>query len=271
MRRHHHDEDFKEMELWEHLTELRNRLIRSLIYVIVSMAIAWSQYRWVWKLFFAPLEPILRDHPGWTIIYTRLTDGFMVQFQVSLAAGLILAVPAVTLEAWGFVAPGLTRTERRAFYLVVPLSLVFFFLGITCGYIVMFPASNWFAGFIPPNSQLLQSPIDYIMFVIKMVLAFGICFQLPLVLMFLGYIGMVTSKGLREQWRMALVLCFALGAIATPGGDPFSMAILALPLGLLYLASIFMVKFVEGVRDRREKKESEAEPRRDYAGAAAGD
>jgi sec-independent protein translocase protein TatC len=115
---------------------------------------------------------------------------------------------------------------------------------------------QWFSQYIPKDSGavLLQSPLTYIIFMVKMILAFGICFQLPVVLMFLAYVGMVDSHGLRSQWRMAVVLAFAIGAIATPGGDPFSMLLMAAPLWVLYIASIFLVAFVERVKDRREKK-----------------
>jgi sec-independent protein translocase protein TatC len=260
-------DDFKEMELWEHLAELRSRLIRAVIYVLVGLVVAWFLYNWIYKLFMAPMAPVLKEHPEWKITYLHITDGFMVQLQVSLVAGLVIAIPLITLEAWGFIAPGLTRTERKAFYLVVPLSLLFFFMGIACGYIVMYPSVQWFAQYIPKDGGgvLLQSPLTYIIFMVKMVLAFGICFQLPVVLMFLGYIGMVTSQGLRQQWRMAVVLAFAIGAIATPGGDPFSMMLMAAPLWVLYLASIFLVAFVERVKDRREKKLASAS----YAGATS--
>jgi len=248
-------EEFKEMELWEHLAELRTRLMRAAAYVLLGLAVAWGLYPWINQLFMAPLQPILHQHPNWKIVFINITDAFMVRLQVSLVSGLVIAIPLISLEAWGFVAPGLTRSEQKAFYIVVPLSLLFFFLGVVCGYIVMYPSVAWFADFIPPGTELLQNPLTYIIFMVKMVLAFGICFQLPMVLMFLGYIGMINSRFLTQQWRAAVVLCFAVGAVATPGGDPFSMLLMAAPLWVLYLASIFLVRFVESIRARQEKKE----------------
>lgn len=247
-------EEFKEMELWEHLAELRTRLIRSAIYAIVGLALAWSLYPWIYALFFAPMKPLFAQHPDWKPVFRDITEGFMVRLQVALFSGLVLAVPAITLEAWGFIAPGLTRAERRVFYLVVPLSLLFFGLGVLCGYIVMYPSVQWFASFIPKDAQLLQSPLSYIVFMVKMVLAFGLCFQLPMVLMFLAYVGIVGSNTLRQQWRAALVACCVVAAVATPSQDPLSMMIMAAPLALLYVASIFLVAFVERVRERKEKR-----------------
>ncbi|MCC2670743.1 MAG: tatC [Armatimonadetes bacterium] len=253
MSSHEHEDDFKEMELWEHLQELRTRLIRSACYLILGLSIAWAVYPWLNELFFAPLTPVLKQIGG-KIVYTHFAQGFMLQLQVSLVAGLIVAIPLVTLELWGFIAPGLTKSERKACYVVFPLSLLFFFMGIICGYELMSVTISYFAQYIPKDVELLQDPLKYIVFLVKMVVAFGICFQMPVVLMFLAYVGLVNSTVLREQWRMAVVGCFIVAAVATPGGDPLTMMIMAAPLALLYVSSIFLVGFVERVRDAKEKK-----------------
>jgi len=248
-----HSEEFKEMELWEHLSELRSRLIRSAIYVIVGLSAAWAIFPWLKDLFFAPLTPVLKKVGGQLVLH-HITDGFMLQLQVSLVAGLVIAIPLVTLELWGFIAPGLTRSERKACYFVFPLSLGFFFLGLYCGYSLMSVTIEYFAQYITGEFQLNQDPLKYIIFLVKLVVAFGVCFQMPVILMFLGYVGLITSKTLREQWRLAVVACFVVAAIATPGGDPGMMMIMAAPLAILYLASIFLVGLVEKIRDSREKK-----------------
>jgi len=253
MPRHEPEEDFKEMELWEHLTELRTRLIRSVCYVGLGLVIAWAIYPWLNNLFFAPLAPVLKQIGG-RLVYTNFTQGFMLQLQVSLVAGLVVAIPLVTLELWGFIAPGLTKTERKACYLIFPLSLFFFFMGIICGYELMNVTVAYFAQYIPKDVELLQDPLKYIVFLVKMVVAFGVCFQMPVILMFLAYVGLVNSRVLREQWRMAVVGCFVVAAIATPGGDPLTMTIMAAPLAVLYLSSIFLVAFVERVKVNQEKK-----------------
>lgn len=253
MQRHETEEDFKEMELWEHLTELRTRLIRAVCYVVLGLTVAWAIYEPLRKIFFAPLTPILHQRGG-IIVYTDFTQGFMLQLQVSLVAGLVIAIPLVTFELWGFIAPGLTKTERKACYLIFPLSVFFFFMGILCGYELMNVTVAYFADYIPKDVQLLQDPMKYMVFLVKMVVAFGICFQIPVILMFLAYVGLVNSQVLREQWRMAVVGCFVVAAIATPGGDPLTMTIMAAPLAVLYLSSIVLVSFVERVRASQEKK-----------------
>jgi sec-independent protein translocase protein TatC len=262
------DDDFKEMELWEHLAELRTRLMRAVIYVVVGLMVAWAVYPWLFALFTAPLKPIFAEHKEWIIVYRSVLDGFTIRLQVSLVSGLVVALPLITLEAWGFVAPGLTRSERKVCYLLVPLSLVFFFLGVATGYTILGPSLQWFASFVPKDVQVMQDPIVYILFIVKMVVAFGVCFQLPLVLMALCYVGIISSKTLKEQWRFALVGCIVIAAVATPGGDPFSMMLMSAPMAVLYLASIFLCGFVERVKERQEKKETSVD-RLEYSGASA--
>lgn len=247
-------EEFKEMELWEHLAELRSRLIRSIAYVGLGLVVGWIVYPWLYDLLMAPLKPFIKNGNG--IFFDTFTGPFMLQLQVSVIAGLVIAIPLITLEVWGFIAPGLTRTERRACYLVFPLSLFFFFMGIGCGYVIMEPSVGWFMAFFkdPAHGVLLQKPQLYLTFMVKMILAFGVCFQLPLVLMFLSYIGMVSSKMLLAHWRMGVVLCAVVAAVATPGGDPFSMFVMAVPLAVLYMASIILCRLVENFKARREKQ-----------------
>jgi sec-independent protein translocase protein TatC len=250
-----HEENFKEMELWEHLAELRTRMIRSLLYVGVGMIVAWNLYPWLWKIIMAPADQAMKRIGGeW--VYRHMTSAFMAQFQVSLVGGLIIALPLMTLELWGFIAPGLTRTERRGFYACVPLSLFFFAVGVACGYFSLPMAFGYFATFFMPGAagggfKLQQDPIQYLMFVMKMLLGFGLVFQLPVILMFLGYIGAVTSATLKAQWRIALVVCSVVAAVVTPSPDAMTMLMMTAPLCLLYLASIWMVAIVEKIRERR--------------------
>jgi sec-independent protein translocase protein TatC len=245
----------REMELWEHLAELRGRIIRSLLYIAIAMAICWMFYEPLKSFLATPLKsvPMLKDVK---FIYRSVTEAFIVRMQVSLIAGLILALPFVTLELWGFVSPGLTPEERRGFHIVVPLSLMFFLLGVTTAYLILPSAFNWFASFIEKDSELLQNPVMYFTFVAKMMLAFGVVFQMPVVLMFLAWIGVVSSKMLKENWRTALVLTSVMGAVATPSQDPLSMMLMAVPLAALYFTSIWLVGIVERTRARHELQES---------------
>jgi sec-independent protein translocase protein TatC len=247
-------DEFKEMELWEHLDELRQRLIRAALYIAFGLAVAWMLYPVITMLFFDPIKPYLQATGG-RIVFRHFMDGFMLQLKVSLVAGLVVAIPLVTFELWGFIAPGLTRNERRACKVVFPLSIFFFFAGVVCGYLMMSVALGYFVQFIPKDVELLQDPIEYIMFLVKMVVAFGVCFQMPVVLMFLAWVGLVGSDALKKGWRIAVVACFIVGAIATPGGDPMTMMVMAAPLAVLYIASIYLCALVEKLRHRQDLKE----------------
>lgn len=243
----------REMELWEHLAELRSRIFRSLVYVAIGMVICWSFYNQLFAFLNEPLKAAMKDVQ---FLYLNITEPFMVRLQVSVVAGLILALPLLTLEMWGFVAPGLTPEEKRGFHLVVPLSIFFFLLGVTTAYLVLPNAFRWFASFVEPGTKLEQNPLKYIVFVVKMLLAFGIVFQLPVVLMFLAWVGLITSRTLKENWRAALVLTSVLGALATPSQDAFTMLLMMAPLAFLYFASIWLVGIVERMRSRRALRES---------------
>jgi sec-independent protein translocase protein TatC len=252
MARQKAEETFKEMELWEHLAELRTRLMRSILYLVVGMVVAWIFFEPLYNFFVQPIIPIMKSR-NIEFVYRHITEAFMVRLQISFIAGLIVALPCITGELWGFIAPGLTRTERKAFYFVAPLSIFFFVLGIACAYWVLKPAFSYFVQFLdmgPTKFALYQDPLLYITFVFKMLLAFGVCFQLPVVLMFLGYAGIVTSASLKQHWRPALVVCAVVAAVATPSNDALTMSMMAAPMCVLYLASIGLVQMVERIRER---------------------
>jgi sec-independent protein translocase protein TatC len=241
----------KEMELWEHLSELRSRIMRALLYVTVASVLCWIFYEEIMRLIQAPLDPVIAKHKI-KFAFRHITEPFLMKFQISVISGLILSIPLLTLELWGFVAPGLTPQERKGFYFVAPLSLFFFFLGIGTAYVILPSAMDYFAGFLVGGAELLQSPMLYWSFVMKMILGFGVVFQLPVILMFLGFIGMVTSAMLKKNWRVALVLCSVIAAVVTPSPDAGTMMMMGAPLMILYVASIWLVALMERLRRKRE-------------------
>lgn len=241
--------NFKEMELWEHLAELRTRLVRSLVYMAVGAIAVWLCYDVLWDFLWAPLGPILAVHGifGDRLVWQNLWDPLIVRLQISLIGGLTVAVPAITYEIWRFVAPGLTRSERKGFYAIGPLAVLCFVGGLAVAYGVLPATLGYFASFLGDDG-IMPGPVPYVMFLAKTSLAFGLVFELPVVLMFFAWIGLVNSKMLRAGWRHALVGCAALAAVVTPSNDAFSMLMMALPLALLYLLSISLVRIVERTR-----------------------
>src|SRR6266581_2215418 len=143
----------REMELWEHLSELRSRIFRALIYLVVGAIVCWFLYPTLSAFIQKPFWPLVQKYHV-KLVFEHITGPFMLKLQISIIGGLILALPFLTLELWGFVAPGLTREERKGFYFVVPLSLFFFFLGITTAYFILPSAFGYFASFLYQSSAV---------------------------------------------------------------------------------------------------------------------
>ncbi|MDO8682308.1 MAG: twin-arginine translocase subunit TatC [Armatimonadota bacterium] len=232
----------KQAELVEHLGELRTRIIRSAIYTAVGMAVCWFFYYDIFDLLTAPLTGTLKDVKFQMV---GLSEGFMLRMQVSLIAGAIIAAPLITMELWGFVSPALTRDEKRPLKWITPMCIFLFASGVMLAYLIIPRTVQFFVSQTPPNTDFRPFISQNLIFIVKMLFAFGVVFELPVVLMFLGKLGIVDSKMLRAYWRQAILLMAVVAAIATPSADAFTMIIMAVPLCFLYLLSIFLVKFVE--------------------------
>jgi sec-independent protein translocase protein TatC len=225
----------------EHLEELRKRIFRTLIYIMLGWVIAFAITPYVYDFLAGPL---LRTKPeGAKFVFTHATEPFFLKFKLALILGLILMMPLIMREVWGFLSPGLTRQEKRAVKLIAPFSAGLFFSGVALGYYILPAAFNFFLSYLDdyPDAQLLQNPAQYIMFVVKMMFAFGLGFQMPVVLMFLAQIGVATPETMWKYWRQAIVSIGLLAALLTPSGDAFSMLAIGLPMVFLYFLSILLV------------------------------
>jgi len=236
-------ESGKQLELLEHLTELRTRLVRTAVYVGLGTIVGWVYYKPFFKLLSAPMAPALGK--GQSFIGTDVTEGFMIRVQIAVLIGIIIAFPLVTLEAWRFIAPGLTRKERRAAQLIGPLSVILFASGVVLSYFIQPVGIRWLVSQYPAGVSFMPKIGPNVIFILKMYLAFGVVFQMPIVLMFLGKIGIVDSKMLKSYWRQAIVLIGIVAAAITPSGDAFTMLVMAGPMVLLYVLSIGFVRLVE--------------------------
>jgi len=190
------------------------------------------------------MMPILRKM-GSKFLLTNFPEGFMIQMQICLVAGVILALPLVMWEVWAFVAPGLTPNEKRPVKWVAPLAIFLFLSGVVLCYFILPAAFSWFALYVPKNAELRPSVQQSILFTVKMLFAFGVAFELPIVLMVLGKLGIVNSRMLRANWRICVVAVAIVAAVATPSNDALTMICMAIPLVFLFLFSIFLVWLVE--------------------------
>jgi sec-independent protein translocase protein TatC len=232
------------MSITEHLTELRKRLIRCIVAVLVGFLACYhfSERIFVWIA--APLRDALP--PESTMMFTRVAEGFLVDMKVAFVAGIAAASPYIFFQIWSFVAPGLYKEERRR---IMPLSLgsvLLFIAGASFCYFAAFPAAfNFFMSFARSGTRAAITLDNYFDFSLHMVLAFGIMFQMPIVSYFLTNMGVIGPERLRSWRRYAVVGNFILAALLTPP-DIFSQLFMALPLLLLYEISILVSGLAAG-------------------------
>jgi Sec-independent protein secretion pathway component TatC len=165
--------------------------------------------------------------------------------------------PLIILEVYGFIAPALTRQEKRPLLYVAPMSIVLFAGGVTLAYWVAPLAVNWFVDYIRlfgPSAVLNQDPQKWVLFMLKMMGIFGAVFQLPVLLMFLAWIGLLKSAGMKRTWRHAIVGISVVGLVVTPTNDWFTMLAMIIPVIILYIGSIWLVQLIERKRERELRK-----------------
>jgi len=237
--------------LIHHLIELRQRLIYSLIGFFGAFALCYAYAEIIFQFLVHPLATLLQEKGPRRLIYTGLTEAFLTYIKVAAFAAAFISFPVIASQVWMFIAPGLYRKERKVFVPLLIATPVLFLIGAAFAYYIIFPAAYaFFLSFETPGStghlpiQLEAKVDEYLSFVMRLIFAFGISFELPVLLTLLANVGMVTSQGLTTKWRFAVVGIFSVAAIITPP-DILSMIGLAIPLIILYGLSILMVRWVE--------------------------
>jgi sec-independent protein translocase protein TatC len=233
----------KRMTVVEHLEELRRVLIVSLGAWTATTIAAFAFNNQVLRILEHPLISVLGkgNHLSRVPIVTSPTEPLTIPLKVSAAVGLVGALPIVLWQIWGFISPGLKPVERRFAGPFIGSSLVLFAMGGTFAYFVMPIGLNWLAGFLGGNATFLPDLNAYLSFFTLLIVIFGVTFELPVVIVLLGVLGIVSSKRLR-QWRKGIWVGIIFAAfVVTPGADPFTPTALLIPLIVLFEASVLVL------------------------------
>ena len=225
------------MSFLEHLDELRKRLIASVYALVVGCVISFIFVNYTEAFILAPLQQMMPN--GQRLVFTAPMEGFMTMMKIGALGGLFIALPFIILQLWLFVAPGLYAYEKRFAIPFVLLGTFFFVGGAAFSHYVAFPYSwKFFLGFENEYIQFLPKLSDVFSLWVKMLLAFGVIFQMPTIVFFLARMGMVTAGFLIKHTKYAVLIIFILGAVLSPGTDVVSQALMAGPMIVLYGVSI---------------------------------
>lgn len=254
----------KTMPLLEHLIELRKRLLYTVLVFLLILAGCFYFAQNIFDFLARPLAKILLNQTGQKFIFTDLTEFLFTQIKVSFFTALSLCFPLFAHQLWKFIAPGLYKQEKLVLLPFLIASPLLFIAGAALLYYVLLPYGWQFLlsfqtsggnGTLPVEFQGKVS--EYVGLIMKLIFAFGICFQLPVLLILLVRAHILTAQSLAKKRRHAIVLVFIVAAIVTPP-DPFSQVALALPLVILYEVSIWCARLIERKRKQRKKEADDA-------------
>ena len=254
----HKGDEGGKMPLLDHLVELRARLLKSVIALLLAFFVCFYFAEDIFYFLATPLERILAEtveRPR--MIFTALTEVFFTYVKVAFFTAAFISCPIFLAQLWMFVAPGLYKNEKMAFAPFLVATPVLFFVGGSLVYFVIFPlAAAFLVGIAPVDPTLLPIELEakvseYLSLMMKLIFAFGLCFQLPVIMTLMARVGLATSKGMAQKRKYAIVGVFVVAAVFTPP-DPISQLMLAIPIILLYEVSILMAKMVEKGRPKDE-------------------
>ncbi|WP_460032537.1 twin-arginine translocase subunit TatC [Megalodesulfovibrio paquesii] len=258
------------MGFFDHLGELRTRLVRCFLAALIGFGICYSFAEDLFKLLMDPLVKVFP--PGAHLIYTSLTEAFFTYMTVAAVAGVFMASPYIFYQIWCFVAPGLYDEERKALLPIAFFSAFFFVAGALFGYHVVFPnAFDFLLSYTTDIIKPLPTLEQYLSFSLRLLFAFGLIFEMPLFIYFLARLGLVTASWMRRNRKYAILANFIIAAVLTPGPDVLSQLMMAGPLLVLYEVSVYVALIFGRKKEAPAEEEAEADSRDDLADDMAQD
>lgn len=244
------ESSFKEMSLIDHITELRKRLLWSFVYIILIFIVCFYFADSLFGFLAAPLVNLMDTENGQGFIYTALQEAFFTELKISFFFALFFSFPLIAIQIWKFIAPGLYKNEKNAFLPFLIATPILFFAGGSLVYYVISPVAwKFFLSYQNLNSSGIPIRLEakmgeYLSLMMRFIFAFGLAFQLPVVLGLLAKANLVTYQKLKKFRKYAIVMAFLSAAFLTPP-DPFSQISLALPIIILYEISIYIAKIIQ--------------------------
>lgn len=251
---------FKEMSLIEHLRELRSRLFKASVAIVIGTVAAWGFYPQIFDLLSQPVNVIVDQAQAngrdVRLVLGGVADAFVLQIKVSVVTSMLVTSPIWIYQLWRFITPGLYRKEKLRAYLFASVATPLFVSGAVLAYIFLPIGLQLLFGFTPLGVGNYV-PVDrYLSFFLRMVLVFGISFLTPLFIVMLNIFDMLEAKAITSRWRLVVLITFAFSAIATPTGDPVNMTLLAAPVLLLISAATFIAWLNDKRRARSRKDDA---------------
>lgn len=243
------------MSLGEHLVELRKRLIIAAIGLLVGLVAGWLLVEYVWDLLRQPIDALQEQGRDATLAYSSVTEAFDLRVQIALFIAIIVTCPVWLYQIWAFLAPGLTRREKLYGVGFIGAAVPLFLAGVYAAWYVLPNIVLLLSTFQPEEDAYYQSARIYIDFVLKLLLAVGAGFVMPVVLVMLNFLGVIRGKTILKGWRVAILVIVLFAAITTPAVDLSSMFLLAVPMVVLYFVAVGIAL----LHDRRIDKKRAAE------------
>jgi sec-independent protein translocase protein TatC len=253
-------DDADRMPLMEHLRELRNRLVKAMLGLLVGTIIGWIVFTPVWEFLKEPYCSLPASHAleqgKCTLVVNGIFSSFFLRLKIGFIIGVVISSPVWLYQLWAFVAPGLYKRERRWTYVFLGAALPLFAVGVALAYVTVDKGLSLFLGFTPKDVAALITVDHYLGYVLAMLLIFGLTFELPLFVVVLNLAGVLTSDRIHKSQRMIVFGIFVFAAVATPSADPFTMLALALPTVLLFEIAAFLAFLNDRRKGRRPDEDA---------------